>query len=66
LDDICKALMFCVGEAADGYVFFHIDTAKDGVSTLDFIRIFLLQKPYQSCAEFLLRTLTYKDSQHHP
>ena len=38
--------MFCVGEAADGYVFFHIDTARDGVSTLDFILIFLLQKPY--------------------
>ena len=27
--------MFCVGETADGYVFFHIDTAKDGVSTLE-------------------------------
>ena len=53
-------------QAADGYVLFHIDTAKDGVSTLDFILIFLLQKPYQSCAEFLLRTPTYKDNQHHP
>ena len=65
---LCLALEAPYRRATGGVYVMYICTLRQ-MGVLLFkgvILTFLLQKPYQSCAEFLLRTPTYKDSQHHP